>query len=118
MTPDALAPKLRPELLKVFPAALLGRIVSIPYYPLSDEMLGGIVRLQLGRIAKRIARQPRRRFRLRRRRRQPHRFDVQRPEIGRAHDRQHHHQHAAAGAVARIPQALACSRAGKRSIGD
>ena len=51
---DALAQKLRPELLKVFPAALLGRIVSIPYYPLSDEMLGGIVRLQLGRIGKRI----------------------------------------------------------------
>jgi type VI secretion system protein VasG len=52
---DALAQQLRPELLKVFPAALLGRIVSIPYYPLSDEMLGGIVRLQLGRIERRIA---------------------------------------------------------------
>jgi type VI secretion system protein VasG len=52
--PQALADQLRPELLKVFPAALLGRIVSIPYFPLSDEMLGGIVRLQLGRIAKRI----------------------------------------------------------------
>jgi type VI secretion system protein VasG len=51
---DALAQRLRPELLKAFPAALLGRIVSIPYYPLSDEMLGGIVRLQLGRIGKRI----------------------------------------------------------------
>ena len=32
-----------------------GRIVTIPYYPLSDEMLGGIVRLQLDRIGKRIA---------------------------------------------------------------
>jgi type VI secretion system protein VasG len=52
--PQALAEQLRPELLKVFPAALLGRIVSIPYFPLSDEMLGGIVRLQLGRIARRI----------------------------------------------------------------
>ena len=52
--PQALAERLRPELLKVFPAALLGRIVSIPYFPLSDEMLGGIVRLQLGRIARRI----------------------------------------------------------------
>src|SRR4051812_33812649 len=51
---DALATKLKPELLKVFPAALLGRIVSIPYYPLSDEMLSGIIRLQLGRIGKRI----------------------------------------------------------------
>jgi type VI secretion system protein VasG len=51
---EALAEALRPELLKVFPAALLGRIVSIPYYPLSGEMLGGITRLQLDRIGKRI----------------------------------------------------------------
>jgi type VI secretion system protein VasG len=52
--PEALAQELRPELLKVFPAALLGRIVSIPYFPLSDAMLGGIVRLQLDRIGRRI----------------------------------------------------------------
>src|SRR5262249_26226957 len=51
---DALAQKMKPELLKVFPPALLGRIVSIPYYPLSDEMLDGIIRLQLGRIGKRV----------------------------------------------------------------
>ena len=52
--PAELALELRPELLKVFPAALLGRIVSIPYYPLSATMLDGIVRLQLDRIARRI----------------------------------------------------------------
>jgi type VI secretion system protein VasG len=51
---EELAAALRPELLKAFPAALLGRIVTIPYYPLSDEMLAGIVRLQLDRIAKRL----------------------------------------------------------------
>jgi type VI secretion system protein VasG len=51
---EALAQELRPELLKIFPAALLGRIVSIPYYPLSDKMLSGIVRLQLDRIGRRI----------------------------------------------------------------
>ena len=51
---EALAQELRPELLKIFPAALLGRIVSIPYYPLSNKMLGGIVRLQLDRIGRRI----------------------------------------------------------------
>jgi type VI secretion system protein VasG len=51
---EALAHELRPVLLKVFPAALLGRIVAIPYYPLSDKMLGGIVRLQLDRISRRI----------------------------------------------------------------
>jgi type VI secretion system protein VasG len=38
----------------VFPPALLGRLVVIPYYPLNDEMIGAIVRLQLGRIEKRI----------------------------------------------------------------
>jgi len=53
--PDAIGKALREPLLKVFPAALLGRLVVIPYYPLSDEMLGNIVRLQLSRIRKRIA---------------------------------------------------------------
>jgi type VI secretion system protein VasG len=53
--PDGIATALREPLLKTFPAALLGRIVTIPYYPLSDEMVGNIARLQLGRITKRIA---------------------------------------------------------------
>jgi type VI secretion system protein VasG len=52
--PDAISKALREPLLKVFPPALLGRIVTIPYYPLSDEMVGKIVRLQLGRIQKRV----------------------------------------------------------------
>jgi len=52
--PDELAQALRPELLKVFPPALLGRIVSIPYYPLSAKVLAGIIRLQLDRIGRRI----------------------------------------------------------------
>jgi type VI secretion system protein VasG len=52
--PDAIAKALREPLLKVFPAALLGRIVTIPYYPLSEDMLGRIVRLQLNRIKKRV----------------------------------------------------------------
>ncbi|HET9955947.1 MAG TPA: type VI secretion system ATPase TssH [Polyangiaceae bacterium] len=50
----ALAESLRKPLLEVFPAALLGRLVVIPYYPLSDEMLGSIVRLQLDRIKSRV----------------------------------------------------------------
>ena len=53
--PDSLATALTEPLQKVFPPALLGRIVTIPYYPLSDEMLGQIVRLQLNRIKKRVA---------------------------------------------------------------
>ena len=53
--PEAIAKALREPLLQVFPAALLGRLVVVPYYPLSDEMMGNIVRLQLGRIGKRVA---------------------------------------------------------------
>ena len=52
--PDGIAKALREPLLKVFPAALLGRIVTVPYYPLSDQMIGNIARLQLERVAKRI----------------------------------------------------------------
>jgi len=52
--PEGLAKALREPLLKIFPPALLGRLVTIPYYPLSDEMLGQIVKLQLGRIKKRV----------------------------------------------------------------
>ena len=54
-SPEGIAKALREPLLKVFPAALLGRIVTIPYYPLSDDMVANICRLQLGRIEKRIA---------------------------------------------------------------
>jgi type VI secretion system protein VasG len=53
--PEALARAVREPLLKVFPAALLGRLVAVPYYPLPDQILGDIVRLQLDRIARRIA---------------------------------------------------------------
>ncbi|MBT3054976.1 MAG: type VI secretion system ATPase TssH [Candidatus Thiodiazotropha endolucinida] len=52
--PDAISSSLHDPLLKVFPAALLGRLVVIPYYPLSDEVLAKVVRLQLGRIESRI----------------------------------------------------------------
>jgi type VI secretion system protein VasG len=52
--PEGIAKALREPLLKKFPAALLGRLVVIPYYPLSDDMLGNIARLQLGRIVKRV----------------------------------------------------------------
>jgi type VI secretion system protein VasG len=52
--PEAMAKALREPLLKIFPPALLGRLVTIPYFPLSDEMLGQIVKLQLGRIKKRV----------------------------------------------------------------
>jgi type VI secretion system protein VasG len=53
--PEALAKAVREPLRKVFAPALLGRLVVVPYYPLPDEILGDIVRLQLDRIVRRIA---------------------------------------------------------------
>ncbi|MDU4094938.1 MAG: type VI secretion system ATPase TssH, partial [Pantoea sp.] len=52
--PDALSAALRGPLLDVFPPALLGRLLVVPYYPLSDTMLAEIVRLQLTRIQRRL----------------------------------------------------------------
>jgi type VI secretion system protein VasG len=52
--PEGLAKTRRKPLLEVFPAALLGRLVAIPYYPLSPAAMAEIVRLQLGRIKQRI----------------------------------------------------------------
>ena len=52
---DGIAKALREPLLKVFPAALLGRLVVIPFYPLNDEVISLIAKLQLGRIEKRVA---------------------------------------------------------------
>jgi len=55
--PEALNKALREPLLQKFPPAFLGRLVTIPYYPLANDTLARIVRLQLGRIQKRIAEQ-------------------------------------------------------------
>ncbi len=52
--PDGLAKALREPLLKIFPPALLGRLVTIPYYPLSPHMIAEITKLQLNRIKKRV----------------------------------------------------------------
>ena len=52
---EGLASVLCEPLLQVFPAALLGRLAVVPYFPLSDDMLAKIVELQLKRIQKRLA---------------------------------------------------------------
>jgi len=51
---EDLTAALRPPLLDVFPAALLGRIVTIPYYPLSDAMIETIAGHKLRGIARRL----------------------------------------------------------------
>jgi type VI secretion system protein VasG len=54
--PDAqgLAEALRPDLLKVFKPALLGRLTVVPYFPLTDEVIQQIIKLQLSRIGARM----------------------------------------------------------------
>ena len=53
--PEGIQKALRDPLLKIFPAALLGRLVTIPYYPLSPQMIAAISRLQLDRIKRRVS---------------------------------------------------------------
>jgi len=51
---DELEAALKPYQLDVFPPALLGRIVTIPYFPLGREVLAGIARLKLSAVEKRL----------------------------------------------------------------
>jgi type VI secretion system protein VasG len=53
--PDELAEKLRPALLDYFKPAFLGRVVTVPYFPLSPAILREIVVINLKRIAGRVA---------------------------------------------------------------
>jgi type VI secretion system protein VasG len=41
---------LRESLLRVFPAALLGRMIITPYYPLTDEVLKTLIKMRLDKI--------------------------------------------------------------------
>jgi type VI secretion system protein VasG len=54
--PDSvgLGEALRPDLLKAFKPALLGRINVVPYFPLSDEVIRQIIKLQLKRVGDRM----------------------------------------------------------------
>ena len=49
-----LAEALRPDLLKSFKPALLGRITVVPYFPLGDEVIRKIIVLQLKRVGERM----------------------------------------------------------------
>jgi type VI secretion system protein VasG len=60
--PAGLTDAIRPELLKVFKPAFLGRVTMVPYFPLSEDIIRQIVLLQLKRISKRLAENYRARF--------------------------------------------------------
>jgi type VI secretion system protein VasG len=58
----ALAEALRPDLLKFFKPAFLGRLIVVPYYPISDTAMREIIKLQLNRIAGRVSTNHRAKF--------------------------------------------------------
>ena len=51
---EPLADMIRPELLKQFKPAFLGRLKVVPYYPITDKNMRLIVRLKLNKIARRM----------------------------------------------------------------
>ncbi|MFO0958192.1 MAG: AAA family ATPase [Isosphaeraceae bacterium] len=55
--PADLAERLKPDLLDAFQPAFLGRLVVVPYYPISDAIMKQIARLQLDRIGDRLRRE-------------------------------------------------------------
>ena len=51
---EGLEKAMRGPLTKVFPDALLNRLVVVPYYPISKEVLQRIIKLNLSRVQKRV----------------------------------------------------------------
>jgi type VI secretion system protein VasG len=51
---EGLEKAMRGPLVKVFPDALLNRLVVVPFYPISKEMLRTIIKLNLSRVEKRV----------------------------------------------------------------
>ena len=61
-TPEQLAELIRPQLMKHFKPAFLGRLSVVPFYPIRDEVLSNIIRLKLDRIKARVLDNHRARF--------------------------------------------------------
>jgi type VI secretion system protein VasG len=51
---EGLEKAMRGPLTKVFPDALLNRLVVIPFYPISKDMLNTIIKMNLSRVEKRV----------------------------------------------------------------
>jgi type VI secretion system protein VasG len=51
---EGLEKAMRGPLTKVFPDALLNRLVVVPFYPISKEILHRIIKLNLSRVARRV----------------------------------------------------------------
>ncbi|WP_431854405.1 type VI secretion system ATPase TssH [Azospirillum sp.] len=55
LTAESIAEAIRPDLVRHFKPALLGRMVVVPYLPLGEERIRDIVRLKLTRVQVRFA---------------------------------------------------------------
>ncbi len=97
---EDLSEAMKPYLTRVFPPALLGRIVTIPYFPLSTEVLAGIVKLKLRAIVDRMKENHGAVMTVSPEVMSLYRRSVQRPGFGWPHGGQHHHQHHPARPVA------------------
>jgi type VI secretion system protein VasG len=53
-TAEGLEKAMRAPLTKVFPDALLNRLVVVPYYPISKDVMERIIKLNLARVGKRV----------------------------------------------------------------
>jgi type VI secretion system protein VasG len=52
--PEVVEAAIRSDMMRVFPAALLGRLQIVPYYPLGKKALFGIIEAKLGKVQKRV----------------------------------------------------------------
>jgi type VI secretion system protein VasG len=52
--PEQLADAIRPDLLKYFKPAFLGRVIVVPFYPIAPDIMRRIIELQLARVRNRI----------------------------------------------------------------
>jgi type VI secretion system protein VasG len=52
---DGLSEAVRPELLKTFKPAFLGRVSVVPFYPLDEDALKTVIEMQLERVGRRIS---------------------------------------------------------------
>ena len=53
-SPEGLAKALKPELNKIFKPAFMGRLVTVPFFPLRDDAMKSIINLKLAKIQRRI----------------------------------------------------------------
>src|SRR5438046_10174091 len=53
-SPEGLVKAIKPELNKIFKPAFLGRLVTVPYYPIRDDAMRQIIRLKLSKIQRRL----------------------------------------------------------------